>query len=132
MYFQEGWHGNEGNPETLDTWRWSTEQGSLALRNPGSDAVLYLELDGRPELFERPQQVSLSVGDETLYELQVDSPERSFHEIPISARHFGERETLTISVNVDPTFVPARVPDDASADARTLGVRVFYAFLEPR
>ena len=132
VYYQDGWYSDEADPETKVMWRWTTERASLSFRNPGSDAVLYLELAGRPDLFETPQRMEVRIGDQVVSEVRLDSPESQFHKIPLSVGQFGDADSVTLDLFVDQTFVPASVPGGSSADLRNLGVRVFYAFLEPQ
>ena len=132
VYYQDGWHSDETDPENNLVWRWTTEHASLSFRNPGSDAVLYLELAGRPDLFETAQRVEVRVGDDAVYEIRLDSEERQFHEIALDVVQLGDTEAVTLDLYVDQTFVPASVPGGSSEDLRNLGIRVFYAFLEPR
>ena len=132
VYYQDGWHSDETDPESNVPWRWTTEHASLSVRNPGSDAVLYLEVAGRPDLFDTGQQVEVRVGEHVVHEIRLESEENEFHEIPLGVGQTGDADSVTVDLYVDPTFVPASVPGGSSADLRTLGVRVFYAFLEPR
>ena len=132
VYYQDGWHGDEVDADNDLQWRWTTDHASLSFRNPGSDAVLYLELAGRPDLFETAQRVEVRLGDDSVYEVRLDNEEHQFHEIPLRVGQLGDTESVTVDLHVDQTFVPASVPGATSADLRTLGVRVFYAFLEPR
>ena len=132
VMYQDGWHSDEVDPDNNLQWRWTTEQASLSFRNPGTDAVLYLELDGRPDLFQSGQNVQFRIGDEEVYQIRLDSPEREFHEIPLTVRQFGDGDAVTLDLHIDQTFVPAAVSGAASSDPRNLGVRVFYAFLEPQ
>ena len=131
VMYQDGWHEDEFDPDSGRHWRWTTGQADLSFRNPGTDAVLYLELGSRPELFETPQRVALRLGDETVYETTVDTSEPQFHEVPLSALQLQESETVTLELVVDFTFEPAAIAAASSDDQRSLGVRVFYAFLEP-
>lgn len=132
VYYQDGWHGDETDPETKAMWRWTTEKASLSFRNPGSDAVFYLELSGRPDYFETPQEVEIRIGEQLIYEIRLNGLENQFHEIPLSITQLGETDSVTIDLYVDQTFVPESVSGGLSADLRSLGARVFYAFLEPR
>ena len=81
----------------------------------------------------RPPSVWKSgVSDNAVYEIRLDSEGRQFHEIPLDVAQLGDAESVTLDLYVDQTFVPVSVPGGSSADLRNLGVRVFYAFLEPR
>ena len=102
----------------------------LSFRNPRADSALYLEVDGRPELFDAPQILTLTIGDTVVETLELASEEPSYHVIAVSAESLGEAETVSLSLTVDPSFVPAVVTGGESADDRELGMQVFYAFLE--
>ncbi len=132
LMYEEGWHDRESAADGDRQWRWTEGRATLTFRNPRSDAVLFLELDGRPDLFETPQRVTIRLGDEAVRELVVDTTVPQFYEIPLEADRFGTADTSTVAIDVDPTFVPAEIPRGSPEDQRSLGVRVSYAFLEPR
>ena len=132
VMYQDGWHNDELDPDDDLQWRWTTEQASLSFRNPGTDSVLYLELDGRPDLFQGGQNVQFWIGNELVYEIRLAGADREFHEIPVTVGQFGDGDTVTLALHIDKTFVPADVSGAESGDQRNLGVRVFYAFLEPQ
>ena len=130
VMYQDGWHRDEFDPVSDEHWRWTGKTADVRFRNPGSDAVLYVELEGRPELFGSPQEVVLHLHGESVYTISLDTPEPQFHEVPLTAEQLGGAETVTLELQIDKTFVPEAVLD-ANDDRRTLGVRVFYLFLEP-
>lgn len=131
LLFEDGWHGEEFNPEVNLQWRWTSEQASLSFRNPRRDAVLYLRLDGRPDLSPSGQQrVTLRVGDEVLHQLVLETREPRFEQLRLAAGQLGDGETSRIDLDIQPTFVPAETSGGDSVDDRRLGVRVYYAFLE--
>ena len=55
--FRGDWYAREGR-----AWRWSTGKSTIVFERPRQDSILYLELEGRPALFELPQRVDLLVG----------------------------------------------------------------------
>ena len=130
VMYQDGWHRDESDPSRGEHWRWTGGVANVKFRNPGSDAVFYIELEGRPELFDEPQQVVLSLAGEGVYTITLDTPEAQFHEVPLTIGQFGNAEIVTLDLSVDQTFVPSAI-SDSNDDRRTLGVRVFYLFLEP-
>ncbi len=150
LTFGEGWHPEEFSQDFNDRWRWTSERGSLSFQNPGSDAVLYLEVDGRPELFEVPQEVAFFIGDENVFNFTLDRQKRMFYEIRLSGDSMGNRDPVRIELRVDQTFQlgplsgvgtaemsnSTQLQEDNSPsldlpnDPRNLGVRVFYTFLE--
>ena len=105
-------------------------QASLSFRNPGSDAVLYLQVDGRPDLVKSPQRITVASGEVVLHEIVLETEELQFLELDLPAAQLGDGDTVKLDLSVDPSFVPKEVGD--GADERRLGVRVFYSFLEPR
>jgi hypothetical protein len=131
LMYEDGWHQVEFDRGSTRQWRWSTDLATLSFRNPGSDAVLYLQVEGRPDVFESPQRMSVVVDDQTLYEFALDGEGPSFEEIQLNAAGFGDSPTVYLQLRVDQVFVPAEV-DGVTGDDRVLGARIYYAFLEPR
>ena len=133
LIYEEGWHPAEiASDNAMVEWQWTQDDAVIAFRNPRQDSLLYLELDGRPDYFEQPLTVRVTLRDTTLAEFVLESRERVLREISISAEQLAEEEMARIHVQVDPTFVPTQLPDESHADARRLGVRVFHAFLAPQ
>ena len=123
--FRGGWYAREGR-----AWRWSTGKSTIVFERPRQDSILYLELEGRPALFELPQRVDLLVGGRTIDSFLVEEPGVMLHTTPLSAADFDDGELAAVTLHVDSTFVPAELPGSTSADNRRLGVRVFHAFVE--
>ena len=132
LMYQDGWYDDEFNPESNESWRWTAGRASLAFRNPGTGAALSLEFDGRSELFDPPQRVTFRLGDVVVYEAVVDTAERQFHEVNLAQEQMGDADIVTLELDIDQTFVPSAIPGAAPGDERSLGIRVFYTFLEPR
>jgi len=123
-----GWHRAEGSAEQGDEWRWSTEQATMSMRNPQRDSTLYLRVGGAPLGSDAPQQLSIEKDGRMLRRLEV-KPVTTDYEVPLSAADLGGEAELKLTLKVDPTIVPAK---SGGSDTRTLGVRVFNAFLEPK
>ena len=131
LVFEDGWHMAESVPEQLDReWQWTTGRATISFRNPRADSTLHLEVDGRPELFDVPQRLTLVIDDTAIETLEMVSPEPTYHVIPIPAASFGVADAVTLTLNVDPTFVPSVVTDGENPDERELGVQVFHIFLD--
>ena len=147
-----GWHPEEFSPDLNDQWRWTGDQAAVFFQNPNREAVLYFEVDGRPDLFEVPQKVSFFIEGKNLYEFTLDDPERRVHEIRLPTEIMGSRDVVRVDLGVDRTFRPEPQSDgdtladlgnsrqlrekekplrNLSNDPRNLGIRVFYTFLEP-
>jgi hypothetical protein len=133
IVFKDGWHAAEvarDNPAV--EWQWSRRQATLSFRNPRRDALLYLHLDGRPDLLGRPQQVTLKIGDTIVDTFDVATREEIVRKVPIAAAQFGDGDAVDLGIEVSETFVPARIPAAASQDPRELGIRLFHVYLEPK
>lgn len=129
LRYGEGWHEPEFGPDGRQQWRWTTGRGVLSFTNPKSDSRLVLEFDGRPDLFDPDQRLSLVIGDRTVGEAPVDTTEVVEFTTDILAADFGSTDTVHLELRVDRTFTPADVGE--AADTRELGVRIRYTYIEP-
>ena len=129
-----GWHKAEYAAEDAGIeWQWMQKQGTLSFRNnPHRDVLFYLEFDGRADLFQaRPQTVTVYSGNEAVATFTVTEPGTHLKKIPITAAQLGTGEMAELRIDVDQTFVPAKLPG-GSKDQRELSIRVYHAFIEPR
>ena len=150
--FGQGWYPEEFSPDFNDRWRWTSDRATLFFQNPSSDAVLYVEVDGRPDLFEVPQKVGFFIEGKKFYEFTLDGLGRRVHEIRLDSEEMGSRDVVRVDLEVDQTFRPEPPSDvdtaaelgnsgqkrevekpsrNLSNDPRNLGIRVDYTFLEP-
>jgi hypothetical protein len=131
--FRDGWHPAEmADDEAGTEWQWSMRQATLAFRNPRRDITFYLQLDQPVNVLPAPQEIEIRTGGEVVDRLTVAPGRAVVHRFPLTAEQLGDAETVELSLTVDRTFVPARVPELKSADPRELGVRVFRGYFEPR
>ena len=128
-----GWHPGEYSAEnSAIDWQWTQKLAIVSLRNPRRDVLLYLEYDGRPDLFtDKPQQLTVSVGPAVVATFPVQERETVLRKIPLTAAQLGGGDMVELRLEVDRTFVPAKLPG-GSRDSRELGLRVYHAFIEPR
>ena len=127
LIYKEGWHPLEvdSNNPAIE-WQWTRQAATISFRNPKKDATLYLQSDARTDLFTPPQQVTITVGGQTIGTFAADSKDRVLRTFPITAAQFGSGDMAEIRIQVDKTFTPG------SGDVRELGIRVFQAFVEPK
>ena len=131
LMFDQGWHPVESsNDDPMMEWQWTTGESIITFRNPEVDSTLYLEVQGRPQLFENPQVLSLRIGEVILQSIELSEDQSSYHVIRIPGGAFGPNEMVELTLDVDQTFVPAAVTEGQNLDDRELGVQLFYAFLE--
>ena len=132
VVYGPGWHPPEVSADnSLVEWRWSKKTATVSFRNPGRDVLVYLDLDGRPDVVDAPQQVSLRIAGQVVDAFTLDTNDRVLHQARVGADLLGSADVVELSLEVDQAFVPARTPG-AGPDERELGVRVFHLYVEAR
>jgi len=128
-----GWHPvefSEQNPAV--DWQWTQKAATVSFVNPKTDATVFVEYDAKSDAFAgEPQQVTIFCRDVRLGGFTADALVPTLVRIPIQADQLGTGEMTELRLEVDRTFVPARVPN-AGSDIRELGIRVFNLHVEPR
>jgi hypothetical protein len=133
IFKKNGWHPTEFAAEnpTLE-WEWTQKVATLTLKNPRKDVYLYLEFDARTDVFpDRPQQVSVFSGDQMVDTFPAATGTPTLKRIPVTAAQLGTNEMAELRIEVDRTFVPAKLPA-GGRDVRELGIRVYNVFVETR
>ena len=90
LIWKDGWHPAEvdlKNPQ--HEWQWTKKTATISFRNPKKDATLYLEYDGRVDLFTPPQQVVLKIGDQVIAEFPADSKAPTLKTFALTAAQLG-------------------------------------------
>ena len=132
LFYEDGWYGQETDPASGERWRWIADRAGLTFRNPRADVTLYLDVQAAPRrAVEGPQRVRVSLGDGVLHDGVLEPGERQFLEIGLLGREMGADATVTLGLDVEPSFVPAEGASGA-ADERRLGARVYYAYVDDR
>jgi hypothetical protein len=122
---KDGWHQAEIDSKNPGTeWQWTSQSATIEFRNPKKDAVLYLQYDARADQFNPPQQVTLSIGGQTVAEFPADARNLTLKTFPITAAQMGTGDTVDLVLSVDKTFKPG------GGDPRELGIRVYHTYLE--
>jgi hypothetical protein len=128
LIYKEGtWHPAEvdaNNPAV--EWQWTKNASSFSFRNPKRDSTLYLEWDARVDMFNPPQQVTVTLNGQPLATFAADAKDKVLGTFPITAAQLSTNDMAEISFEVDRTFKPG------GGDTRELGIRVYHAFIEPR
>jgi hypothetical protein len=132
IIYKGGWHPEEAPEQSADAWWWTQQSAVLSFENPKSDVTLYLDYDTRPDVFsDGPQTVSLLAGGQVVKTWRADSQERRLQRIPVSAAVLGTGGMSELQIDVDKVFVPANLPAGGK-DTRSLGIRVYHAFIDRR
>ena len=130
--YGEGWYEPESASPDGPRWRWSSAAAGFSFANPYTDAVLHLDLGGRPDLTpDGRQQVEVVAGGEVIRTVALDTTQRREVELVLPAAQLGTGRTAHVELRVQPTFVPAAVTGD-SIDERPLGIRLHRAFVDVR
>jgi hypothetical protein len=129
LVYGAGWHDQEVPQEnSMEEWRWTKKDARLSFRNPQRDLLLYIDADGRTDVFDSPQQVSVVVGGQVVETFPIENGERFLHKTKIPASVLGAGEMAELQISVDKTFVPTE--HGGGVDHRDLGIRVFHLFVE--
>jgi len=132
VMFKDGWHPAETPPDNSAVeWQWTKKESTLSVRNPKKDVILYLHLD-QPGVFTEPQQVTVTLGNQTIDSFTIKPKEELIRKPAITAAQLGSGDVVDIKIAVDKTYVPAVITNGANRDPRELGVRVFHAFIQPK
>lgn len=133
LIFKDGWHPAEIAQDNASIeWQWTKKEATISFRNPRKDCLFYLQVDGRPDLFPEPPQVTVRVGTQEIERFVLATGEQLLKKIPIAADQLGTTDMVDLIIQVDKTFVPALTPAAQNRDTRELGIRVFHVFLEPK
>lgn len=128
---RDGWHSPEAAPEDpAREWQWMKKTGTLVFRNPKKNVTLYLESDGRPDLFAgAPQVVTMAVNGTPVHQFRIENRDPVLRRFAISAEQLGDGDLVEIRLDADKAFVPAQTPG-AGGDPRELSMRVYHTFVE--
>lgn len=133
LIYRDGWNPAESAPDqpALE-WQWTKKSAGVSFRNPKKDVLLFLEADGRPDLFTPPQEVAIKVNDQVVHTFPMADKDPVIHRIPIAAAQLGTGDMVDLKVEVDRSFVPAKIPAGQPGhgnDPRELGIRVYHLFV---
>ena len=93
--------------------------------------MFYLDVDNPGSVFNEPQQVKVSLGNEVVEEFTLQPKQPELRKIHLKAAQLGSGDVTELLISVDKTYVPA-VLVAGNKDPRELGVRVFHAYIDPR
>jgi hypothetical protein len=131
VMFKDGWHAAETPPDNPAVeWQWSRKEATLSMRNPKRDVTFYLHLD-QPGVFPEPQQVTVTLGNETVDSFVIEPKKELIRKPVITAAQLGNGDIVDLKISVDKSYVPAVITNGANRDPRELGVRVFHAYMQP-
>ena len=130
--FKDGWHPGEiAEHNSQVDWQWTKKDATLSFKNPRKDSVFYLDLDNPGSVFNETQQVTVTLGGQTVDSFTLTPKQPELRKIKLTAAQLGSGDVAEIVISVDKTYVPATLIP-GSKDPRELGVRVFHAYVDPR
>ena len=132
VIYKDGWHPAEVITEgaARTEWQWTKKESTIAFRNPKRDVVLVLQLDNPATGPNAAQNVTVSIGDQTITTIPLSAQPAQVQKFPISAAQLGTGDMVEIRFTADKTFVPALESSMKSGDPRELGVRFFHVFIQ--
>jgi hypothetical protein len=133
VIYKTGWNPDEYSAgDATVSWKWTQKSAVFSVRNPRTDVTLYLEYDARPDVFPgQPQKVGVYAGDRLVETFTAESASPTLRRIPVTAAQLGPNDTVDFKIDLDKTFVPAKLPA-GGRDTRELGIRVYHVFVEGR
>jgi hypothetical protein len=136
LIYRDGWNAAESAPDQpAIEWQWTKKTAGVSFRNPKKDVTFLMEADGRPDLFNPPQQVSIRVNDQVVNTFSMTDKNPNIRRIPITAAQLGAADMVDVKIEVDRSFVPADIPAGQPGhgnDRRELGIRVYHLFVAPK
>ena len=94
VMFKDGWHPAETPPDNAAVeWQWSRKEATLSVRNPKKDVTLYLHLD-HPGLFAETQQVTVTLGDQTIDSFALEPKKEVIRKPTITAAQLGTADVV--------------------------------------
>src|SRR5579862_2768120 len=119
--YKDGWHpGETAEKNAAVDWQWTKKDATLAFKNPRKDAILYLDMDSPGANLHGEQQVTVTLGGQTLDQVTLKPEERVLRKVTLPAAQMGSEEMAELQIVVDKTFVPMDVPGSGSKDPREL------------
>ena len=135
LIFKDGWHPPKSR-RTIPPSSGSGPRRTATIRSgiPSATPMFYLQLDGRPDFFAQPQQVTVAHRRQLIDTFIARQPKSEIiRKIPVTAaqlgrgRHGRAQHSMSIGRSCRRDHgAPTR------RDPRELGVRVFHAFVEPQ
>ncbi len=131
IVLRSGAHPAEWAPENpAREWFWTNRDYVASFQNPKKDSTLYLEFDGRPDLFDQPQIVNVYLGSQSVATFPADNVNPVLRRIQLRADQMGTGDMSELRIGVDRSFIPAQLPGGFK-DTRELGIRIYRLFVEP-
>jgi hypothetical protein len=134
VFYKSGWYDAEIVPDSPGTeWRWSKNEATFEFRNPRRDVTFMVDLDQPERNLTGAQQVEIKdASGQVLDTFSLAPAQRDVRRVTIPAAQLGDGESAVLTLAVDRTFTPAYLPGAKNSDVRTLGVRVFHAYVQPK
>jgi len=135
IIYKSGWNPPEFTPDNTREWQWTQKSATVNFKNPRKDVTLFLETDARVDLFTPAQKVAIVIGGKTVKTVKTfdaDSAAAVLRRIPITAAELGADDMVELRLDLDRSFVPAKLPNATNQDTRELGIRVYHLFIDPK
>ena len=87
-------------------WAWTKKAATVSFRNPRRDSTFYLDFDARPDLFNPPQQITVSTGGQVLATFAADSKEK----VTNAAKQFNTFCSSVTSNNEEHAYAKVVLP----------------------
>lgn len=121
-----GWYEAEANPDTGQSWRWSSDSSAIDVRAGEAGARLFLAGESTLRYFTRPSLVAVKVNGALVKQFEAGGDFSETVELPATVL---SASPAIVTIETDQIFVPAERGE--SADRRRLGLRLSRADVRP-
>ena len=118
--FDAGWHEPEYNPATGRSWRWMSEQATLAVHGGQDDVMLRIRGEATGRYFPRASRFRVAVAGQALTTVEIGQDFDLAVRVP---RELLARGDGHVSFEADQLFIPG--DRQGTADRRHLAVRLY-------
>lgn len=121
VVYAEGWDMLEQDDPSLSLGRWTYQKAEWLIGNPGKPFYLRIRGTARPDCFDKPQKMTVTVRDAVLGTVIMSDSEidRVFR---VDFPDLEAGGSIPVGIVLDRTFVPDEC--DGNGDLRRLGVRL--------
>ena len=90
LIYKDGWHPAEvAADNAASEWQWTKKTATISFKNPKKDPRSIWSGTPGPDLFTPPQQVTITIGDQTIGSVHGRFRDRKLLTFPITAAQLG-------------------------------------------
>ena len=128
--FRDGWHPAEvAEHNQFVEWQWTKKAATLSFKNPRKNAIFYLDLDNPGGIFEEPQQVQVTIGDQTVDQFTLTPKNQILRKIPLGPAQLGTEDLVDLRIVRGQDVRPRAGECSYEQGSARAGCAGFHAFI---